>query len=68
VLVSLNVFSVTITPRNLIFCRNVPWDGLLKFCSHISKISNIYCTGSEKLGKKAKYLKIFFSRKVIAYR
>jgi hypothetical protein len=61
---SLNIFLETITPRKLIFCRNVPW-GVL-FCSRGSEIPNVFRTGSEKLGKKAKSLKIFFSRTVSA--
>jgi hypothetical protein len=39
---------------------------LFKICSRGSEIPNIFQTGSEKLGKKAKSLKIFFSRTVSA--
>jgi hypothetical protein len=49
----------------LIVCRNVPWGVLFKICSRGSEILNIFRTGSEKLGKKAKSLKIF-SRTVSA--
>jgi hypothetical protein len=44
----------------------VPWGVLIKICSRGSEIPNIFRTGSEKLGKKAKSLKIFFSRTVSA--
>jgi hypothetical protein len=40
------------TPRKLIYCRNVPWGVLFKICSRGSEIPNIFRTGSEKLGKK----------------
>jgi hypothetical protein len=64
---SLNIFFLeTITPRKLIFCRNVPWGVLFKFYSRGSEILNIFRTESEKLGRIAKSLKIFFSRMVSA--
>jgi hypothetical protein len=44
----------------------VPWGVLFKICSRGSEIPNIFRTGSEKPGKKAKSLKIFFSRTVSA--
>jgi hypothetical protein len=42
----------------------VPWGVLFKICSRGSEIPNIFRTGSEKLGQKAKSLKVFFSRTV----
>jgi hypothetical protein len=41
---------------------NVPWVGLFIICSNGSEIPIIFRTGSEKPGKLAKTLKIFFSR------
>jgi hypothetical protein len=50
---SLNIFSETTTPRELILGRNVPWVVLFKICSYGSDISNNFQTGSEKLPKIA---------------
>jgi hypothetical protein len=44
----------------------VPWGVLFKICSQGSEILNIFQTGIEKFGKKAKSLKIFFSRTLSA--
>jgi hypothetical protein len=44
----------------------VPWGVLFKICSQGSQILNIFKTRSEKLGKKTKSLKIFFSRTISA--
>jgi hypothetical protein len=44
----------------------MPWGVLFKICSRGSEILNNFQTGSEKLGKKANSLKIFFSRTVSA--
>jgi hypothetical protein len=54
---SLKIFSETITPRKLIFCRNVPWGVLFNICSLGSEIPNIFQTGNEKLEKKQNLLK-----------
>jgi hypothetical protein len=56
--ISFNIFFLeTITTKKPIFCRNVPWVGLFKFCSQDSFIPNIYRTGSGKPLRKAKSLK-----------
>jgi hypothetical protein len=54
---SLNVslkISETITPRKLIFCRNVLLFGLLKLYSRDYRIPYIFQTGSGKPEKIAK--------------
>jgi hypothetical protein len=60
------IFSETIIPRTLIFCRNIPWVVLSKICSYDFAITNIFRTGSEKPWKLAKSLKFFFSGTVSA--
>jgi hypothetical protein len=55
----LKFFSETTTPRKLIFCRDVPWVGLFKFCSPVTGILDIFRTVSQKLKKIAKSSKIF---------
>jgi hypothetical protein len=52
-----NIFSIT--PRQLTLGRRVPWVGLFEFCSSDSIIPNIFRIAT---GKRAKSLKIFFSR------
>jgi hypothetical protein len=49
--------SETITPRKLMFCKNVPRVGLIKFCSQNARIPYIFWTGIGKLEKMAKSLK-----------
>jgi hypothetical protein len=66
---SLNIFfTETMTPRKLIFCRNLLWGVLFKICSWGSEIPNIFRTGSEKLGNKAKSLNLLLVQNRKCYR